>query len=177
MPGVHAGGSIRPIATAGRFGLAGGKRSEGEIVPRRRSALLLAAVTFTTITFTAAPATATTAGPVAVNPASPATVSPATVSPATVSPATVSPHCQEDGYCLFSGTDFTGVKAVLPADYGCHPVSALGYPTARSAARGFGDGLGLVLYSDTTCGTHAATVYDEVPATSAKSYRLLPLPA
>lgn len=154
MPGVHAGGSIRPIATAGRFGLAGGKRSEGEIVPRRRSALLLAAVTFTTITSTAAPATATTAGP-----------------------ATAGPHCQEDGYCLFSGTDFTGVKAVLPADYGCHPVSALGYPTARSAARGFGDGLGLVLYSDTTCGTHAATVYDEVPATSAKSYRLLPLPA
>lgn len=154
MPGVHAGGSIRPIATAGRFGLAGGKRSEGEIVPRRRSALLLAAVTFTTIAFTAAPATATTAVP-----------------------TTAGPHCQEDGYCLFSGTDFTGVKAVLPADYGCHPVSALGYPTARSAARGFGDGLGLVLYSDTTCGTHAATVYDEIPATSAKSYRLLPLPA
>lgn len=100
---------------------------------------------------------------------------PATAAP-TVSPAPVSPHCQEDGYCLFSGTDFTGVKAVLPAVYGCHPVSALGYPTARSAARGFGDGLGLILYSDSTCGTHAANVHDEVPTTSAKSYRLLPLP-
>ncbi|GAB2983239.1 hypothetical protein [Saccharothrix stipae] len=95
---------------------------------------------------------------------------------APASASDVSPHCQEPGYCLFSGSSFTGTRAVLPAAYGCHPVSDLGFTTARSAARGFGDGSGLVLYSDTTCTTRAATVYHEVPTTTAKSYRHLPIP-
>lgn len=88
----------------------------------------------------------------------------------------VSPHCQEPGYCLFSGTSFTGTRVVLPASFGCHPVSDLGFPTARSAARGFGDGSALILYSDTTCTTAATTVHDELPTTTANSYRLLPIP-
>lgn len=101
-----------------------------------------------------------------------------TAAPATaVSAADVSPHCQEAGYCLFSGTSFTGTRAVLPSARGCHSVSKLGFTTARSAARGFGDGYALELYSDTTCTTGVATVYDEVPNTSAKSYRLMFIPS
>ncbi|MEV0680753.1 hypothetical protein AB0I60_29980 [Actinosynnema sp. NPDC050436] len=90
--------------------------------------------------------------------------------------AAVGPHCQEDGYCLFSGEGFGGTKAVLPADYGCHRVSSLGFSPARSAARGYGDGTAPALYSDATCATHPTYVYDEVPSTSALSYRLLPIP-
>ncbi|MEU4743752.1 hypothetical protein AB0G02_25265 [Actinosynnema sp. NPDC023658] len=101
----------------------------------------------------------------------------ASAAPASAVVADVSPHCQEPGYCLFSGADFTGTRAVLPSTYGCHPVSDVGFATARSAARGFGDGTGLVLYSDTTCTTSVAVVRQEVPTTAAKSYRLLPIPA
>ncbi|NUT49619.1 MAG: hypothetical protein HOV94_20265, partial [Saccharothrix sp.] len=77
---------------------------------------------------------------------------------------------------LFSGTSFTGTRAV-PQRFGCFPVSDLGFDTARSAARGSGDGSALVLYSDTSCATSVATVYYEVPNTAAKSYRMLPIPS
>ncbi|WP_158843442.1 hypothetical protein [Saccharothrix deserti] len=98
----------------------------------------------------------------------------ATAAPASADP---SPHCQEGGYCLFSGVEFGGTKAVLPANYNsCRPVSSLGFATARSAARGFGDDAALELYSDTTCTTHVATVFDDVPTTSANSYRLIRIP-
>jgi hypothetical protein len=90
--------------------------------------------------------------------------------------AEVSPHCTDDGYCLFSGPEFTGTKVVVPSGSGCRPVSGLGLTTVRSAARGFGDGYALRLYSDTTCSTSAGTVYDEVASTSATAYRLIPIP-
>ncbi|CCH34636.1 hypothetical protein ABZ816_30260 [Actinosynnema sp. NPDC047251] len=90
--------------------------------------------------------------------------------------AAVSPHCQEDGYCLFSGTQFSGTKAVLPTSWGCYPVSSLGFGPARSAARGYGDGSALAIYSDANCANRLAFVHDEVPATTALSYRLLPIP-
>ncbi|MCE6997946.1 hypothetical protein LZG04_24555 [Saccharothrix sp. S26] len=93
------------------------------------------------------------------------------------SAADVSPHCGQPGYCLFSGTSFTGTRATVPPTYGCHPVSALGFTPARSAARGFGDGSALELFADTTCITRLATVYDEVPTTTAVAYRLTPIPA
>ncbi|MEV8442887.1 hypothetical protein AB0425_36375 [Actinosynnema sp. NPDC051121] len=89
----------------------------------------------------------------------------------------VSPHCQEPGYCLFSGTSFTGTRAVVPPTYGCHPVSDLGFPTARSAARGFGDGAALQLFTDSACATPVATVYNEVATTSATAYRLSRIPS
>lgn len=88
----------------------------------------------------------------------------------------VSPHCQVGGYCLFPGENFTGTRAVLPYGYGCRQVSDLGFPIARSAARGFGDGAALELYADDDCGTPVATVYYEVPVTAAASYRLIPIP-
>ncbi|RKT57329.1 hypothetical protein [Saccharothrix australiensis] len=90
--------------------------------------------------------------------------------------AEVGPHCEEGAYCLFSATQYGGTKAVVPPDWGCYPVSALGFTTARSAARGFGDGSGLGLYSDTSCTDHVAYVYDDIPDTTALSYRLVPLP-
>ncbi|MFI9815381.1 peptidase inhibitor family I36 protein [Saccharothrix variisporea] len=95
---------------------------------------------------------------------------------ATPAAATVSPHCQDGGYCLFSGTNFTGTKAVLPTTRGCRAVSTLGFTPARSAARGYGDGYALELYSDTSCTTSVATVFDEVPDTNARSYALIPIP-
>lgn len=99
-----------------------------------------------------------------------------TAAAATTAASDVSPHCQESGYCLFSGTSFTGTRAVLPLSYGCHPVTDLGFTTARSAARGFGDGTALQLFADSTCTTRVATVYHEVPTTTATSYRLMPIP-
>jgi hypothetical protein len=106
-----------------------------------------------------------------------ACATPASATPASATAFDVSPHCQEPGYCLFSGTSFTGARATVPATYGCHPVSDLGFPTARSAARGFGDGAALQLFTDAGCTTLAATVYSEVPATTATSYRLSRIPA
>jgi hypothetical protein len=99
-----------------------------------------------------------------------------TASAAAASASDVSPHCRESGYCVFSGASFTGARAVVPQSYGCHPVTDLGFTTARSAARGFGDGTALQLFSDTTCTTRVATVYHEVPTTTATSYRLMPIP-
>lgn len=100
------------------------------------------------------------------------------LAPATPASASdVSPHCQEPGYCLFSGTSFTGTRATVPPTYGCHPISDLGFPIARSAARGFGDGAALQLFTDSTCATLAATVYTEVPTTSATAYRLSRIPS
>ncbi|TQM83016.1 hypothetical protein FHX81_5429 [Saccharothrix saharensis] len=64
----------------------------------------------------------------------------------------------------------------MPPTYGCHPVADPGFPTARSAARGFGDGSALELFADTTCTTRVATVHHEVPTTTAASYRLTPIP-
>ncbi|MEU4768725.1 hypothetical protein AB0H12_36300 [Actinosynnema sp. NPDC023794] len=101
----------------------------------------------------------------------------ATASTTAAAASEVSPHCQESGYCLFSGTSFTGTRAVLPLSYGCHPVTDLGFTTARSAARGFGDGTALQLFADSTCTTRVATVYHEVPTTAAASYRLMPIPS
>src|ERR1700709_137757 len=86
-------------------------------------------------------------------------------------------HCHVQGrYCLFSGTNYTGIQAVLPTACGCHAVSGVGFPVAHSAARGFGDGSALQLYSDSTCTTSLGTVAADVPNTSAASYRLLPIP-
>ncbi|GLY65625.1 peptidase inhibitor family I36 protein [Amycolatopsis taiwanensis] len=90
--------------------------------------------------------------------------------------ADVSPHCQQSGYCLFSGAGFTGTRVTVSSGTGCHPVSDLGLPVARSAARGFGDGAALTLYSDTQCTTSIGTVFTELPDISAASYRLTPLP-
>ncbi|MCC8250306.1 hypothetical protein [Saccharothrix luteola] len=100
----------------------------------------------------------------------------ATASTTAAAASDVSPHCQESGYCVFSGTSFTGTRAVLPLSYGCHPVTDLGFTTARSAARGFGDGTALQLFADSACATRVATVYHEVPTTTATSYRLMPIP-
>jgi hypothetical protein len=91
--------------------------------------------------------------------------------------ADVSPHCTDGGYCLFSGTNFTGTKAVVPSGAGCRQVSGLGFPVAHSAARGFGDSAALQLYSDSTCTTQVATVFSDVPSTTAVAYRLLPVPS
>lgn len=99
----------------------------------------------------------------------------AATTPAAAS-SSVSPHCQESGYCVFSGTSFTGTRTVVPQSYGCHPITDLGFPTARSAARGFGDGTALQLFADPTCTTRVATVYHEVPTTTATSYLLMPIP-
>ncbi|WP_410658893.1 hypothetical protein [Amycolatopsis sp. lyj-112] len=88
----------------------------------------------------------------------------------------VSPHCQQDGYCLFSGTDFGGTKVSVPTGRGCKPVSALGIPAAGSAARGFGDANALELYADEACTVSAGTVFHEIPDTAAKAYRLIPIP-
>ncbi|GIH15029.1 peptidase inhibitor family I36 protein [Rugosimonospora africana] len=90
--------------------------------------------------------------------------------------ADVSPHCADAGYCLFSGTNFTGTEVTVSSGSGCRPVSGLGIATARSAARGYGDSYALQLYSDTTCTTSAGVVFDEVASTSATAYRLVPIP-
>jgi hypothetical protein len=90
--------------------------------------------------------------------------------------ADVSPHCTDAGYCLFSGTGFTGTRVAVSSGSGCRPVSGLGITTVRSAARGYGDGYALQLYSDTTCTTSAGVVFDEVASTSATAYRLIPIP-
>lgn len=90
--------------------------------------------------------------------------------------ADVSPHCTDAGYCLFSGTNFTGTRVVVPSGSGCRPVSGLGFATARSAARGYGDSYALQLYSDTGCTTSAGVVLGDVASTSATAYRLIPLP-
>lgn len=108
--------------------------------------------------------------------ASAATASAATASATAATASDVSPHCQESGYCVFSGASFTGARAIVPLSYGCHPVTDLGFTTARSAARGFGDGTALQLFADSTCTTRVATVYHEVPTTTATSYRLMPIP-
>lgn len=94
---------------------------------------------------------------------------------ATPASADVSQHCQEGGYCLFSGANFTGTKVVLE-DRGCHQVSELGFTPARSAARGFGDGLALQLFSDGSCGDSLGFVFDEVSNTNARSYLLMFVP-
>lgn len=98
------------------------------------------------------------------------------LSGSTLSVQEVSPHCQQDGYCLFSGTDFGGTKVSVPTGRGCEPVSALGIPVAGSAARGFGDGNALELYADEACTVSAGTVFHEIPETAAKAYRLIPIP-
>ncbi|QFZ23027.1 hypothetical protein [Saccharothrix syringae] len=90
--------------------------------------------------------------------------------------ADVSPHCQVGAYCLFPGENFIGDRAVPPLERGCHPVSALGFTTARSAARGFGDSWALELFADGGCATKVATVWQEVPVTAALSYRLTQIP-
>jgi hypothetical protein len=90
--------------------------------------------------------------------------------------AEVSSHCTDSGYCLFSGTNFTGTEVVVPAGTGCRPVSTLGITTARSAARGYGDSYVLQLYTDTSCTTSAGTVTSEVASTSATAYRLIAIP-
>jgi hypothetical protein len=90
--------------------------------------------------------------------------------------ADVSPQCTEGGYCLFSGAGFTGTKVVVPVGAGCRQVSGLGFPVAHSAARGFGDGYALQLFADSACGTLVATVFSDVPNTTAAAYRLLPIP-
>lgn len=91
--------------------------------------------------------------------------------------AEVSPHCQQHGYCLFSGAEFRGTKASVTSGNGCHSVSALGFPTARSVAQGFGDGETLELYADRACETSLGLALDEIPTTSAKSYRIRFIPS
>jgi hypothetical protein len=86
-------------------------------------------------------------------------------------------HCQSGAYCLFSGTDYTGTSAAVPAGLGCHAVSTLGFPVAHSAARGFGDGYALLLYADGACTTSLGNVNSDVPNTSAAGYRLVPIPS
>ncbi len=91
--------------------------------------------------------------------------------------AGVSPHCLEGGYCLFSAPQFGGTKAVLSHTWGhCRLVSSLGFTPARSAARGFGDGAALELYSDTTCTNSVAVVFQDVPDVTALSYAVIPIP-
>jgi hypothetical protein len=90
--------------------------------------------------------------------------------------ADVSPHCTEAGYCLFSGTDFTGTRVAVSSGSGCRPVSGLGIATVRSVARGYGDGYALQLYSDTGCTASAGVVFGDVANTSATAYRLIPIP-
>lgn len=90
--------------------------------------------------------------------------------------AEVSPHCTQDGYCLFSGSDFTGTEASPDSTGGCHLTSDLGLPVVRSAARGFGDGSVLVLYTDTACTSSPTFVTGDVADTSARSYRVMLVP-
>lgn len=95
---------------------------------------------------------------------------------ATPAHADVSPHCADAGYCLFSGTDFTGTKVAVSSGSGCHPASSLGIAAIRSVARGYGDGYALQLYSDTACSTSAGVVFQDTANTSATAYRLVPIP-
>jgi hypothetical protein len=86
-------------------------------------------------------------------------------------------HCQTGAYCLYSGTNYTGIKAVVPTGLGCHAVSTLGFPVAHSAARGFGDGYVLQLYADTACTSSLGNVNTDVPNTKAAGYRVMPIPS
>jgi hypothetical protein len=90
--------------------------------------------------------------------------------------ADVSVHCQEDGYCLFSGAGFAGEKVSLRAGNGCRSVADLGIATARSAARGYGDSKVLELFSDGQCSNSLGAVVDEVANTSAAAYRIVSIP-
>src|SRR5262249_18530993 len=90
--------------------------------------------------------------------------------------ADISPHWAEGGHCLFSDPTFGGTKVGLPSGSGCRPVTSVGVPVARSAARGSGDGYALRLFADTACGTLVATVFRDVPSTTAAAYRLMPIP-
>lgn len=91
--------------------------------------------------------------------------------------ADVGRHCQQSGYCLFSGSGFDGTKVVVPAGYGCQPVTPLGIDVARSAARGFGDSHVLELFADNACANRIAVATDEVAETSARTYRLTMIPS
>jgi peptidase inhibitor family I36 len=86
-------------------------------------------------------------------------------------------HCRSGTYCLFSGTNYTGIKAVVPSGAGCHAVSTLGFPVAHSAARGFGDGYALQLFADASCKSSLGYANFDVPNTSAAGYRLMPIPS
>lgn len=86
-------------------------------------------------------------------------------------------HCHSGAYCLFAGTNYTGTSAVVSSGLGCHAVSALGFPVAHSAARGFGDGFALQLYADSACTSSLGNVNSDVPNTSASGYRLIPIPS
>ncbi|WP_435279541.1 hypothetical protein [Streptomyces sp. 1222.5] len=87
-------------------------------------------------------------------------------------------HCQQSGYCVFDETSFNGNKSVLPNALGCHTTSTLGISAARSAARGFGDGKALALYSDTQCSHRITTVTQDHDSLdpAALSYSLTNLP-
>ncbi|WP_143051666.1 MULTISPECIES: hypothetical protein [unclassified Streptomyces] len=92
--------------------------------------------------------------------------------------ADASGNCQQSGYCVFDETSFTGNKSVLPNALGCHTISTLGISAARSAARGFGDGKALALYSDTQCSHQITTVTQDHASLdpAALSYSLVNLP-
>ena len=85
-------------------------------------------------------------------------------------------HCQTGAYCLFSATNYSGVSAVVASGSGCHAVASLGFPVARSAARGFGDSYALQLYADSSCTTSLGYLNSDVPDTSAQGYRLILIP-
>lgn len=85
-------------------------------------------------------------------------------------------HCPAQGSCLYSGANYTGTLAVVPSQGGCHTVASLGFSPARSAARGFGDGSVLQLYSDSACQASLGTVTADVPVTAAASYRVVFIP-
>ncbi|WP_370933318.1 hypothetical protein [Amycolatopsis sp. cg13] len=91
--------------------------------------------------------------------------------------ADVSAHCQQDGYCLFSATEFAGEKVSVPTGSGCRSVAYLGITTARSAARGYGDSKVLELFSDNQCSNYVGTVVGEVANTSAAAYRIMSIPS
>jgi hypothetical protein len=95
---------------------------------------------------------------------------------ATPAVAEVSQHCQQAGYCLFSGSRFDGTKVSVPTGGGCRPVESLGIDAARSAARGFGDGYALELFSDSACANRIGTVSKEISGISAETYRLTMIP-
>ncbi len=98
------------------------------------------------------------------------------VSAGTPAQADVSAHCQDYGFCLFSGAGFTSKKATVPTGSGCRAVATLGFTTARSAARGYGDSKVLELFADAECANSVGTVVTEVANTSAVAYRLMSIP-
>lgn len=91
--------------------------------------------------------------------------------------ASVSPFCMEHGYCVFSASDFKGQKVAIPLNFGCHTVAEIGLSTVQSAARGFGDSYVLELHSNGSCTAYIDTVVFETPRASAKSYKLIQIPA